>query len=487
MTVTLGTPTNATAGAPSAETVTIQDNDPLPQVTFSAPASQGPETTPAASLEVDLLAASGRPVTVDYAVTGGTAVAGVDYTLAAGTLTFAPGQTVAVIPFTVLDDQQDEPDETIVVSLSNPGNATPGPYASTTFTIVEDALQVSFAQAAGRGAESVAAPELDVTLSFPAGRTVTVHYAVTGGSATRALDYTLADGTLTFDPGEITRAVPLAVLDDNVHEPDETVQVSLSSPVNALLGVNPATTYTILDDDPVPTVQLGAAAQAVSESAGTVSLAVLLSNPTAWDVTVPFTVTGTATGGGVDYTIGGSPLTIPAGSTTATIPLTILNDALNEADETVIVTLGKPTNATAGATAAETVTIQDDDPLPQVAFATAAAHGPEDLTAVSLAVTLSAPSGRRVTVDYAVTGGTATDGVDYTLAPGTLTFAPGQTSAMIPLAVIEDLLHELDETVVVSLSNPGNATLGANAGTTYTILDNDPVVGFAHAGSQGAE
>ena len=80
-------------------------------------------------------------------------------------------------------------------------------------------------------------------------------------------------------------------------------------------------------------------------------------------MTLPFSVNGssTATGGGTDYSITASPLTITAGNTTADITVTITNDPDIESDETVIVDMGSPTNATQGTTIQHTLTITDDD------------------------------------------------------------------------------------------------------------------------------
>ena len=79
--------------------------------------------------------------------------------------------------------------------------------------------------------------------------------------------------------------------------------------------------------------------------------------------------------------------------------------------------------------------------------------------------------------------GTATGGgVDYTLANGTLTIAAGSTTGTITIAgIVDDLIDELDETVIVTLSGPTNASLGATTVHTYTILDNDatPNVSFS--------
>ena len=87
-------------------------------------------------------------------------------------------------------------------------------------------------------------------------------------------------------------------------------------------------------------------------------------------------------------------------------------------------------------------------------------------------VTLSAASGQSVTVNYATETGTATAPADYTAASGTLTLAPGTTSLQIPVAIVGDVVDEVDETFTVTLSDASNATL-ATAQGTGTIADND--------------
>jgi hypothetical protein len=129
-------------------------------------------------------------------------------------------------------------------------------------------------------------------------------------------------------------------------------------------------------------------------------------------------------------------------------------------------------------------------PPPTVAFSSATSSGSEATSPASLEVVLSAVSAQTVTVDYSVTGGTADGGgVDYTLAAGSLTFSPGETTKNISLTVNDDSLDEADETVIVTLSNPTNATLRENTSHTYTINDNDllPSVEFATTSSSGME
>ena len=91
---------------------------------------------------------------------------------------------------------------------------------------------------------------------------------------------------------------------------------------------------------------------------------------------------------------------------------------------------------------------------------------------LSFPVTLSDSAGVPITVAYATADGTARAGEDYTSMSGTLTFAAGETSLAINVAVMADPRPEHDETFSIRLSNPVNASLG-NATATGTIADDD--------------
>ena len=142
-----------------------------------------------------------------------------------------------------------------------------------------------------------------------------------------------------------------------------------------------------------------------------------LSGPSSETVTVDYAVTGTASGSGTDYTLINGTLSIAAGSTTGTITIAnIVDDSADEPDETVIVTLSSPSNATLGSDDVHTYTIADDDGLPTIDFNVASSNGAEDISSVALTVDLSAASSSNITVDYAVTGTATGSGTDYTLS-----------------------------------------------------------------------
>lgn len=168
-------------------------------------------------------------------------------------------------------------------------------------------------------------------------------------------DYAVSTESLVAEFGGTTYAYPPA---------------SATLVVDAAPGVNP-------DPDPASlSVKFTSSGQSGSESSGPMTITAELSAVSTKDVTVPFTTSGSAAGGGTDFTITQTPVTIPAGTTTQTITVTPNDDELAEDDETVIVTMGSPTNAIKGTITVHTITITYNDgwdpdmpPAPNASFA----------------------------------------------------------------------------------------------------------------------
>src|SRR5438552_2694057 len=430
--INLSNPANATI-ADSQGLGTIINDDLPPAVSFNTASSGGLENVTPANLAVSLSAPSGKTVSVDYAVTGGTATVGVDYTLPGGTLTFAPGVTSKNISIAVVNDALDENDETIEITLSNPSNATVDPISTHTYTILDndDPPAVSFALASSSGAESATPASLVVSLSAISAKPVTVDYAVSGGTASNGLDYTLAGGTLTFPPGTTTQNIDINIVDDTLNEDNEDILGAVTDPNNATLGTTATHTYTITDNDAQPTGTLSLDGSPMAEADGVSTVTATLSAVSGQTVTVNLAFSGTAEATN-DYTNSGTSIVIPAGNTTGSITLTAVDDTLNEAVETIIVDISSVTNGLASSPHQVTATITDDDDEPTLSFNAESSSGSESITAVSVPVSLSTASGQTVTVNYSVAAGsTATSGADYSLAGGTLTFAPGVTTQNI--------------------------------------------------------
>lgn len=120
---------------------------------------------------------------------------------------------------------------------------------SATYTITNVAPTVEFYMSADRGSEFLSPHYPLVMLSNPSGKTVTVRYAVAGGTAQAGSDFVLADGTVTFMPGEIYRRFPVEIKNDSSAEADEYIVIKLSEPTNAQIGKKYLYFYTIVDND----------------------------------------------------------------------------------------------------------------------------------------------------------------------------------------------------------------------------------------------
>ena len=200
-------------------------------------------------------------VSVDFNTSDGTAVAGSlrtnlrgggDYQQTSGTVTFSDGQTSQTVMVPINNDLQIENSETIHLTLSNStGGATLGSQNTALLTILDNDPQVAFALTKSSGSESKSAA-LIVTLSSPMTRKVSVRFAVVGGTAVAGADYMLPRGPLVFAPGQTRKTINVAIVNDAQFEPNETIMLSLSNPVNASLGENSIQIYTILNDDAPP-------------------------------------------------------------------------------------------------------------------------------------------------------------------------------------------------------------------------------------------
>jgi hypothetical protein len=106
--------------------------------------------------------------------------------------------------------------------------------------------------------------------------------------------------------------------------------------------------------------------------------------------------------------------------------------------------------------------------VPAVQFTSGGDNATGALSAYYPVVGLSNPSGGQVSVQYAITGGSAVNGVDFGATDGTLTFQPGILYQSIPIAILNSGAGS-DKTIQITLSSPAGASLGGNAVFTYTI------------------
>jgi uncharacterized repeat protein (TIGR01451 family) len=453
-------------------TVSILDKDDHLLAINNAVVREGDAGTRSATFTVSLSHPHTQPVSVNFSTANGTAIAGADYVATNGIVNFPPGTTNRSIEVTVLGDLLNEADEGFFVNLSDPANGviTDGQGTGTidnddpvpSLSINDVMLKEGYS-----GSTNVA---LTVNLSAVSGQTVTVNFASANETATAGSDYVATNGTLTFPPGTTAQSFAVAVNGDSLGEFNETFLLNLSGAVNAAVSDGQGV-VTIVNSEPALFINDAAVTEGDTATTNAV-FTVSLSFAPLETVTVSFaTASGTASADS-DYAPTNGVVTFAAGTTNQAIAVEVVGDLLDEADETIFLNLSNPTNATLGG-GQGVGTIVNDDPLPEISLNNSAVkEGDAGNTNAEFTVSLSAASGRSVSVSYATADSTATAGSDYVSIGGLVTFVPGATNQSVSVTVIGDLSPEVDETFFVNLSSPSNAVLGVSQGIG-TISNDD--------------
>ena len=312
----------------------------------------------AATFTVTISPAPAATVTVNFATANGTAAAGQDYNPASGTLTFAAGVTTRTLIVNVAGDTIDEDDETFHVLLSGASSGTITDGDALGLIVDNDLSRISIADtsvAEGPGAAATFA----ITLTTPNSRPVTVNWSTVDATAIAGLDYVAGAGSVTFAPGETSKAISVAVLNDSLDEANEAFGVNLTNPVNATISRTRAN-GTIGDDDNPPTVSIEDVTVVEGRTSRTIRLNVALSAPSGQKVKVQFTTADGTAVAGSDYVTRSGELGFAVGAVAGQISITVVGDLVAEPTETFFVNLVNPTGLTI-AKGQGVVTITDDD------------------------------------------------------------------------------------------------------------------------------
>ena len=417
-------------------------------------------------------------------------------------VTFSSGEAIKLITIAVQGDTTMEPDEALVMTLSDARNVTQGgavnivDAAATIVVLNDDQL---FEARVNGGATSATVQEGGASSTVPlvfqvlrtgaSSGTTEISYAVTGGAGVTPDDYvgSLPVGMLTFTAGQTSQLVTLVVQGDRLGEADEPYTLTLGTPSSGGVS-NASATFTVANDDtnyllaPVSDVVEGTAAGANNftftiQRVGKVDAAGAVD----WAVTARGSDALTAG----DFV---STSAMPSGrasfapnQTSVVVTLPISQDSTMESDEGMVITLTNPnqgTLETGTLTQATAVILSDDD---QFSIARGAGQvatlyeGNSGNKNIEFTLTRTgALRGERV-VSYAVSG-SGVDASDFDGSPLTaaVTFAEGQTSQNITLLLKGESVYEDQEVIQVSLNNPtGGATLNVAASQAQVTVDND--------------
>ncbi|MFO1163211.1 MAG: Calx-beta domain-containing protein [Reyranellaceae bacterium] len=460
--------------------------------------------TSVASFVLRLSQPSATAASVSYSIQSGTANFQDLNTTSdgAGTVTFAPGETIRVVSVSIINDAIVEPVENFSLSLSGAQGLTLG-RTSIAATIIDDdglVLADGIDSLKAEGQAGNTAMTFSISLKQALATSQTLNWAVAGfgnhpASAADFAGGVLPSGSVVFAPGETRKVVTVNVAGDTTFEGDEAYVLNVTDP-SATLGIGTVQALgTIVDDDSLGVTISTVTSSALEANTGstlftfTVSLnrAAVTAQSVGWAVTG----SGNHAADAADFTGGVLPtgtVSFAIGETSKTITVAVAGDTQLEADETFVVNVTSASSGVVVGSFLAQATILNDDTLSASISALSAikAEGQAGPTSFTFTVALSGAAAAIETINWVVSGSganpaNAADFAGGVLPSGTVTFAAGESSKTITVSVASDNAVETDEGFTVSLSNPApGLTIGIGS-ASGTILNDDAVVSVAAA------
>ena len=422
-------------------------------------------------LDVSLSANVSGGFSVDYTTASNTAISGVDFTPASGTLNFSgiAGETESITVSTI-DDSVVEGTESLFVNLSNATNG------------------VTIADGQGEGIindndnASISINNVVIDEGGVATFTVTLDNEVSGGfsvsfstasnTAVAGADFVANSGTLNFiGTAAETQTITVNTIDDSTVESSESFYVDLSNASNGVTIADAQGVANITDND---TASIAIGDTGVTEGNSAV-LSVILTGEVSGGFSVNFSTQGNSATQAVDFLFNSGVLnfTGTAGEV-QTITITTNDDSVVENTESFFVNLSSATNGVTISDNQAIVTIVDNDNPPATANITINDIQITEGENATFTVTLDSAVSGGFTVNYTSVDESAVAGSDYVAANGNISFSgvAGETQSIVVLS-LDDLEVEGTESFSINLSNASNGVNILDPSGRASITDND--------------
>ncbi|MCY3959972.1 MAG: fibronectin type III domain-containing protein [Chloroflexi bacterium] len=479
-------PTRVTSVSPSQTVVSItDDDDPAVTVRFgqaSYSVAEGGDVTVTVALSAD----PERTVVIPLTTTNLGGASSGDYSGVPATVTFTSGETEETFDFAAIQDAVDDDGESVKVGFGStlPAGVTVDTSIPPGDTQARDTATVAITDDDGAGVTvtptALTIPEgsdrtYSVKLDSQPTSTVTVAVNAPSGS-----DVSVNQTSLTFTASTWSQAQTVTVSaaqDADAVDDRESITHTAASGDGDYGGISVrAVAVRVTDDEDVPvTVGFAQPTYAVAEG-NDVTVTVTLSADPERTVEIPLTVTNQGGATSADYDGVPATVTFDSGDTEQTFAFTAKQDTVDDDGESVKVAIGAtlPTAVSAGATAATTVAITDDDvPAVSVSFGQATypvAEGND----VTVTVTLSVDPERTVAIPLVTANQGGASNLDYSGVPTEVTFNSGETEQTFMLSATDDTVDDDGESVKLTFGNlPARVSAGARSAATVTISDDD--------------
>ncbi|NQZ00727.1 MAG: Ig-like domain-containing protein, partial [Bdellovibrionales bacterium] len=460
-TLSLSGASGAVVLTPSA-LATIFDNDVPPDLlVMSATVTEGS----VANIEITLTSPAPSDVTFLFSTSNDSATGDTDYSSVNNLAVTIPSGSMGVaVPVTTLPDLLNEIDEQFNVAVSSVSVANPV-VISNIVTITDDDVAPNVFISNASSAEG-SAIDFVISLSAASGVSTGFDYTITDISANAGIDFSGSSASFTIPAGITLTTLSFGGIGDTTFEGDETFSVSLSN----LQWLNPGNllaTGTLLDDESEPFLSVTDLSINEGEM-GTISLD--LSNATTSEVTVGYQTLNSTALAGSDYTALSGVATFAPGSTTSTLSISSIEDALYEGDETFYVSLSS-INGASLLDNLSVITINEDDTPPISYFTVSGVASPNIEGSDNGVVVMACDSLANLKTDFV----------------GTVTFSSNDSTASLPASTS----FALSDSGVITLTSgiifgtPGNhflrvddtASAASGSQTGISVLSSDfPVI-----------
>jgi hypothetical protein len=277
--------------------------------------------------------------------------------------------------------------------------------------------------------------------------TLTIDYRVYGGTAEDGRDFIATSGTLTFQPTDWTKRIVVQLLDDAQFETDEIFFVQLTNATPSYPISTPVSAVTIRDDE----VGFGADPATAKEDAGFVDVVVGRRGDALPASSVEVYLEPATALPGVEYVDQTFTIDFLPAQRIATVRISLLNDTIEDGDKLFYVRLRNATGGMPISSYSAGVFIEDNE----LGYAFRRAGGEADIAVYEggpekLILERLGDYDTASVVNVAITTSNskyplAEDGKDFVAAEFQVQFAPGQTSAEVPLVIFNDAIPEATE------------------------------------------
>ena len=472
--ITLSNPQGAIIGKANAKGIIVNDDE----ITFSidnVTISEGDNGTKDLEFIIISNTISSIPISFNYDTTNGTAQAGTDYIAKTGTVILPAGQNTVPIVIEIIGDLISEADETFSIIVNLLQGATSNEVIANGSILNDDSVTLSIADATTEEGDigDTNLLEFKITTSATSDLVISFNYSTTSGTALSGNDF-MNESAMFFEipPGSREATIGIEIIGDINIERDENFFITLLNSTNAGFSDNIAEGIIVNDDK----TTLNINDVSINEDGGSLQFTVSLSAASHIPINFSYATTSDTAQRVEDFISKEGNRRLVNGDDVF-ITILINPDNIVEPNEVFFIDIDTTEDIVQlGKSRGVGEIINDDAASLSIASLRSPITEPaaaDATTPANFRITSTNPIANDLTINYSLSG-TASQNNDY-IAPtdSSVTLAAQTKIVDIPIEIKGDDIYEDDETLIITLIGPTEASidLGDASAATATIIN----------------